>query len=123
MPLRCDSGAGRNYCKPTRATVRRLQQPPIKCKWYSYVYFFLYFGNAHFKLLAMVEFVIETLINTVDFHFDPLIRFVQPVDFLVQFFSRNQVVAPDGALQSRTNGVVVESGSVDVEPRVPVAKR
>ena len=32
-------------------------------------------------------------------------------------------VAPDGALQVRANGVVVASGSVDVEPRVPVAIR
>ena len=33
------------------------------------------------------------------------------------------VVAPEGALQSRLNAVVVASGSVDVEPRVPVAMR
>ena len=33
------------------------------------------------------------------------------------------VVAPVGALQVRTNGVVVASGRVDVEPRVPVAMR
>ena len=32
-------------------------------------------------------------------------------------------VAPDGALQVRANGVVVASGSVEVEPRVPVAIR
>ena len=31
------------------------------------------------------------------------------------------VVAPDGPLQSRLNAVLVASGSVDVEPRVPVA--
>ena len=33
------------------------------------------------------------------------------------------VVAPVGALQVRANGVVVASGSVEVEPRVPVAIR